>query len=178
MFIGLMENYDRTMELQKLAEDSSGQLMEASEKKANSLEGQLNKLQNAWANLYQSMLNSDFTKGAVSGLTDLVNGISKVTKVIKPVLIPALGAATGAMVAFNIATQGFSGSIAGQFIDKIYNMGTSLKALAVSLGTTKLAMIGLAGIIGGVALAAISHFIQKGQEKKEMLEGMTQAIDD
>ena len=177
-FIGLMENYDRTMELQKLAEDSSGQLMEASEKKANSLEGQLNKLQNAWANLYQSMLNSDFTKGAVSGLADLVNGISKVTKVIKPVLIPALGAATGAMVAFNIATQGFSGSIAGQFIDKIYTMGTSLKALAVSLGTTKLAMIGLAGIIGGVALAAISHFIQKGQEKKEMLEGMTQAIDD
>ena len=173
-----MENYDRTMELQKLAEDSSGQLMEASEKKANSLEGQLNKLQNAWANLYQSMLNSDFTKGAVSGLADLVNGISKVTKVIKPVLIPALGAATGAMVAFNIATQGFSGSIAGQFIDKIYTMGTSLKALAVSLGTTKLAMIGLAGIIGGVALAAISHFIQKGQEKKEMLEGMTQAIDD
>ena len=178
MFIGLMENYDRTMELQQLAEDSSGQLMEASEKKANSLEGQLNKLQNAWANLYQSMLNSDFTKGAVSGLADLVNGISKVTKVIKPVLIPALGAATGAMVAFNIATQGFSGSIAGQFIDKIYTMGTSLKALAVSLGTTKLAMIGLAGIIGGVALAAISHFIQKGQEKKEMLEGMTQAIDD
>ena len=177
-FIGLMENYDRTMELQQLAEDSSGQLMEASEKKANSLEGQLNKLQNAWANLYQSMLNSDFTKGAVSGLADLVNGISKVTKVIKPVLIPALGAATGAMVAFNIATQGFSGSIAGQFIDKIYTMGTSLKALAVSLGTTKLAMIGLAGIIGGVALAAISHFIQKGQEKKEMLEGMTQAIDD
>ena len=177
-FIGLMENYERTMELQQLAEDSSGQLMEASEKKANSLEGQLNKLQNAWANLYQSMLNSDFTKGAVSGLADLVNGISKVTKVIKPVLIPALGAATGAMVAFNIATQGFSGSIAGQFIDKIYTMGTSLKALAVSLGTTKLAMIGLAGIIGGVALAAISHFIQKGQEKKEMLEGMTQAIDD
>ena len=76
-FIGLMENYSRVEELQTKAENSSGKLMEASEKKANSLEGQLNKLQNAWYNLYETMLNSGLAKGGVSILTKVINAIAE-----------------------------------------------------------------------------------------------------
>ena len=68
MFIGLMENYGRVEELQRKAENSSGALMEASEKKANSLEGQLNKLQNAWYRLYEAMLGSGVAKGGVQAI--------------------------------------------------------------------------------------------------------------
>lgn len=178
MFMNIMENYNGILELQGLAHENVGALMEASDKRAESLQGRIDVLTDSFNRLFSSFMNSEGLKGSITLLDGLLQGIIKVTEAMQGKWTFAIGAATTAMIAFNIATGNFSGSIAGKFINKIYSMGTSLGALATSLGTAKLAMVGLAGVLGGVALAAISHFIKKGQEKKEMLEGMTQAIDE
>ena len=173
-FIGLMENYDRTMELQQIAENSSGKLMEASEKKAESLEGRLNKLQNAWTNLYQSMLNSDFTKGAISGLTDIINGVSKVTKVIKSTLIPTLTLATAAWVAYKIAmieaSGGFMtfGGMVAPLIGKLTTLKTTLIATTQAILGSATAMTVLGGAVAGLAVFGIAY--NYGKKLQEQMD--------
>ena len=173
-FIGLMENYDRTMELQQIAENSSGKLMEASEKKAESLEGRLNKLQNAWTNLYQSMLNSDFTKGAISGLTDIINGVSKVTKVIKSTLIPTLTLATAAWVAYKIAmieaSGGFVtfGGMVAPLIGKLTTLKTTLIATTQAILGSATAMTVLGGAVAGLAVFGIAY--NYGKKLQEQMD--------
>ena len=172
--IGLMENYDRTMELQQIAENSSGQLMEASEKKAESLEGRLNKLQNAWTGLYQSMLNSDFTKGAISGLTDIINGVSKVTKVIKSTLIPTLTLATAAWVAYKIAmieaSGGFVtfGGMVAPLIGKLTTLKTTLIATTQAILGSATAMTVLGGAVAGLAVFGIAY--NYGKKLQEQMD--------
>ena len=103
-FIGLMENYSRVEELQTKAENSSGQLMEASEKKAESLEGKLNQLQNAWYRLYEAMLNSGTAKGGVEVITKGINGLAKAVENLH-IILPAV---TASALVFKAAINGWT----------------------------------------------------------------------
>ena len=176
-FINIMENYNGILDLQGKAHENVGALMEASNKRAESLQGRIDVLKDSFNRLFATFMNSQGLKSGVTLLDDLLQVIIKIAEVMQGKWAFAIGAATTSLIAFNIALKGSDSWIA-KFIDNIYDMGVKLGTLATTLGTAKLALLGFVGILGGVAVAAIAHFVKKGQEKKEMLEGMTQAIED
>ena len=176
-FINIMENYNGILDLQGKAHENVGALMEASNKRAESLQGRIDVLKDSFNRLFATFMNSQGLKSGVTLLDDLLQVIIKITEVMQGKWAFAIGAATTSLIAFNIALKG-SDSWVAKFIDNIYDMGVKLGTLATTLGTAKLALLGFVGILGGVAVAAIAHFVKKGQEKKEMLEGMTQAIEE
>ena len=181
-FIGLMENYERTMQLQQLAEDSSGKLMEASEKKANSLEGKLNQLQNAWYRLYEAMLNSGTAKGGVEVITKGINGLAKAVENLQ-IILPAV---TASALVFKAAINGWTivdqikwiGMLAGQALTGLISKLGLATAAANGLN---LAMLGLKtlgiGAIIGVGIYAITNLIKKNREAQESFENLSGSVE-
>lgn len=79
-FIAMMQDYARTQELVQLAYDANGASAEQFAKTQESLESKLARLKNAWDEFLMGLTNSDLVKGAVDLLTNLLNGINKLTK--------------------------------------------------------------------------------------------------
>lgn len=174
-FISMMENYDRINYLMKEANNSQGAFFEASEKQAESLQGKTNELKNAWTELYQQLISSDFLKSGAESLTSLINGVSKLV-VSMDKLIPIIVGVTTALIALDVATNGGESAL-GKFTTKVVDMGKSLATTATTIGTAKAAMAGLIGLLAGAAVAAIGHFIGKAKEKEERLNNMADAMD-
>ena len=177
MFIGLMENYGRVEELQTKAENSSGKLMEASEKKANSLEGQLNKLQNAWYNLYETMLNSGLAKGGVSILTKVINAIAESLNkllIILPTVVVAWKTFTLALKGYTIF-DGIELGIMGAK-DALLKLTTNLGLATTAASGATVAMSALqavcAGLVVGGVAVGIGFLVNKLKETKEQMEGV------
>ena len=156
-FMSLMENYERVIELQGIAQESEGNMMEASEKYAESLTGKLNQLTNAKEKFYQTILNSDALKVGAQGLTDLLNSVTKVVEYMDGKWVTALGGATGALIAFKMAKDGLT------FGDFIKVLGTTILkfagleagAITATGALTALKSV-LLGIAGGAVLAVIT----------------------
>lgn len=72
-FIALMENYDRTMELVEVAEDSAGRSSEQFAKYQDTLEYKVTQLKNSWEALRLSFTNSDFFKDVIDKISSFVN---------------------------------------------------------------------------------------------------------
>ena len=79
-FIALMENYDRTLELIDIAQDSAGRSSEQFAKYQDTLENKVNRLRNSWEQLKLSFLNHEMFKNAVEGVNNLINAIGKMDK--------------------------------------------------------------------------------------------------
>lgn len=174
-FISMMENYERINELMDNANKSQGAFFEASEKQAESLQGKTNELKNAWTELYQQLISSDFLKSGAEMLTGLINGVSKMA-ISMDKLIPIIVGVTAALVALDVAANGGQSAL-GKFTTKVVDMGKSLATTATTIGTAKAAMAGLIGLLAGAAVAAIGHFIGKAKEKEERLNNMADAMD-
>lgn len=90
-FLALMEDYDRTMELVTVAQESEGKASDQFGKYQDTLENKINKLKNSWEQLRLSFANSDTFKNAVEGLTTIVNKIesldAKKLLALSPVII-------------------------------------------------------------------------------------------
>lgn len=180
-FIGMMDNYKRVEELAKTAKNSTGALMEASDKQAKSLEGRLNTLQNAWTRLYEAMINSGTAKGAVSGLTGAVNLLAKGMENLH-IILPAV---VTSVIAFKSAMYGASvGEFAGHIIDlgrkhlvslyqKLLTATGAVNGLALAM--TALKAVGIGVFVGGLVWA-VSKYIQKVQEAKITTEDLEDGI--
>jgi hypothetical protein len=70
-----MEDYERTMDLVTVAQESEGKASEQFGKYQDTLENKINKLKNSWEQLRLSFANSDIFKNAVESLTAIVNKI-------------------------------------------------------------------------------------------------------
>ena len=180
-FIGIMDNYKRVEELAKTAKNSTGALMEASDKQAKSLEGRLNTLQNAWTRLYEAMINSGTAKGAVSGVASAVNLLAKGMENLH-IILPAV---TASAIAFKAAMNGWSVAEQVRWIGSLAKEAlTNLIAkLTVATGATNLlslAMIGLKtagiGAIVGGCVWAISKYIKSMQDAKITTDDLADAI--
>ena len=75
-FIAMVSDYERTMQLMGYANDSAGASQEQFEKTMDSMEAKLNKLHNAWQAFTMGIANNTFVKGAVDGLTFLIDGVN------------------------------------------------------------------------------------------------------
>ena len=70
-----MEDYERTIDLVTVAQESEGKASEQFGKYQDTLENKINKLKNSWEQLRLSFANSDIFKNAVESLTAIVNKI-------------------------------------------------------------------------------------------------------
>lgn len=180
-FIGIMDNYKRVEELAKTAKNSTGALMEASDKQAKSLEGRLNTLQNAWTRLYEAMINSGTAKGAVSGLASAVNLLAKGMENLH-IILPAV---TASAIAFKAAMNGWSvaeqvqwiGSLAKEALTKLIAKLTAATGATnlLSLAMTGLKTAGIGAIVGG-CVWAISKYIKSVQDAKITTDDLANAI--
>lgn len=75
-FIAMMDNYDRTMELVDTAYDSAGKSSEQFAKYQDTLEYKLNQLRNTWEQFRVQFFNSDFFKGVIDSLNELLNRLN------------------------------------------------------------------------------------------------------
>ena len=71
----LMANFDTARDVLKTSAESAGSAMAEHEKYMKSIEARLNTLKASWQSLSQSFLSSNFLKGAINGITKLVNAL-------------------------------------------------------------------------------------------------------
>ena len=137
-FIAMVGNYDRTMELMEYANESAGASQEQFNKTLDSFEAKMNKLQNAWQQFTMSIANNTFVKGAVDGVTlvldtvnELINTLSGGNGVVKSFL-SLFTAFTGLKVAGRVI-NGLIGGLGGM-LDPATKGGFGAGARAGALG--------------------------------------------
>jgi TP901 family phage tail tape measure protein len=77
-FIAMMSDYQRTLELTGIANNSAGASTEQFNKTLDSLEAKVNQLKNAWNEFLMNIANNSLIKGTIDVLTWLLNTINKV----------------------------------------------------------------------------------------------------
>ena len=109
-FIAMVGNYDRTMELMEYANESAGASQEQFNKTLDSFEAKMNKLQNAWQQFTMSIANNTFVKGAVDGVTLVLDTVNE--------LINTLSGGNGVVKSFLSLFTAFTGlKVAGRAIN-------------------------------------------------------------
>lgn len=78
-FLAMMNDYEGLQETLGYAMDSEGASQEQFNKTLDSLASKLNNLSNAWTRFSTGIMNSDFIKGAVDILTDVLNIVNDIT---------------------------------------------------------------------------------------------------
>ena len=78
-FIAMMANYDRTMELVEMANNSAGASQQQFEKTLDSMQSKLDRLKNAWNEFTMGLANNSVIKAVVDALTGLLNVINKIS---------------------------------------------------------------------------------------------------
>ena len=149
IFRAMMDNYNKALQLEQDALDSNGTAMEINEKRADSINGKLEKLSATMTQLYSDALPEE----AIEGMLDFATSIANV--------VDNLGLLQGAIAALGVAggSQVF-GSIASNW-SKLLTAVTS--------------PIGIASFAVGGAVAAISAY-RKSVE--EMVQSAKQAGDE
>lgn len=179
-FIAMMSNYERTVELMDYANNSAGASNEQFEKTMESLEAKLNKLKNAWDQFLMGITNNSIIKGAVDGLTSildktnsLINTLSRGNGVIKSAL-SLLTAFMGMKMAGRLANRGIG--LLGGLIDPNSTGRQGFKQGAIKQGTTGAAQ---AKAISDPIVQAVNRIYNqltgKGAEKPILDRGNWQA---
>lgn len=77
-----MSDYDRTLELVNVAQNSQGRANEQFAKYADTVEYRVNKLKNAWEEFRTSLIDSDIVKGILTATKTILSFISQLTNSI------------------------------------------------------------------------------------------------
>lgn len=91
-FMVLMQQYSKAQEYMQIADDASGTSMEKYSAYTNSLEGKLEGLKSTFESLSNTVLDSDALKGFVSGGTEVLGLIDKLTNSLGVMGTVAVGA--------------------------------------------------------------------------------------
>ena len=178
-FVGIMENYQRVLELQKQAENSQGAMMKASEIQAESLSGKLNTLTNSMTLFYESILTSDTAKGIVEFGTTAIDSLRAVVEFMEGKWMTAISGVVTSLATFEVAKRSIT---AGGFISWIKN------AVKLVLGfeqSVRLATVGtvawrsaLAGIGASIVVYAISKVAEHIKNVKESIENVSSTTEE
>ena len=173
-----MKSMSQQQELYNKAMKSGGALEEANAVKAESIDGKLNKLNNTMKQMWSSFINSDMLKGAIDGLTTLIEKFGN--------LPTTIGLATTALLVFKgKAITTFLSSLPAM-ISQIVAYQTALGAtstatalLAHSMNSLKMAFMsnpfGLLGIAIGLAVTQISMLKTSLDEVAEGIDKMKES---
>ena len=142
-FIAMVGDYDRTLELMDYANNSAGASQEQFNKTLDSFEAKMNKLQNAWQQFTMGIANNTFVKGAVDGITLVLETVND--------LINTLSGGNGVVKSFLSLFAAFTGlKFAGQAVNGL------IRGLGGMLDPTKKGSFGL-GMPGGTSNANVNR---------------------
>lgn len=119
----LINNIDNAIAMEEAAMDSAGSAAEENAKRVDSLQGRLNQLTTAFQAISNSALDSDFLKGAVSGVTAFVDSLGKLIDTVG--LLPTIASVAAAALSFkdigitSIDKQTNSFKLFGKTIDEV-----------------------------------------------------------
>ena len=177
-FVSLMEDYDRVMELQQKATLSTGAMMEAVNRQGETLEMVTNRLSNSMGELYASLIDSEGLKGVIKLVDGIVTAFTKLNDFVGGGLLPTLGMLSGALIALKLDLSALTGQgIISGAITLFNQLSTALAGLAVKAGLAKIAMGGLIGLLGGLAIAGIGKLIQHFTQTTTSAEDAMESID-
>ena len=173
-FIAMMEDYDRTMELVTTAQDSAGRSEEQFAKYQDTLGYKINQLKNSWEQLRTTFLDSSIYKGAIDGITSIVNKIQNLD--FKKLLVSV------------IAVTPIIKSLIQNFISGISNAGSELQKAGQLIG--KKITEGIGSVSSGIAskfikfdpkeiapsVEAVKKKLDEIQKKKEEIQTKKMSI--
>lgn len=90
-FIAMMENYDRTLELTEISQNSAGLSAKQLEKAQESLETSTNRLKSSFQELTATWIKVGFFKGAIDGANNFVQMLNKIPMPMQAVIIGLSG---------------------------------------------------------------------------------------
>lgn len=149
IFISMMDNYDKALQLEQDALGASGTAMKINEKRADSINGKMEKLSATMTQLYSDVLPEE----AIEGMLDFATSVADV--------VDSLGLLQGAIAALGVA----GGS---QVVSMLASNWTSLVSAIMSPW-------GIASLATGGVVAAISAY---RQSVEEMVKSARQAGDE
>ena len=172
----ILDNYDRIADLQKTAETSEGTLMEASQKKAESLEGALNRVKNTLGELYGVLLDSGTINDTLGTVDNLLKGLVEVLEFMDGKWLVTFAAATGALITFKAAMMGAS---VGQYLKflgmlALEHIGLTGAINATAVATTAL-KVAMGGFVVGAVVAGISALVSHFNQVQEKMENISEA---
>lgn len=85
-FIAMMEDYDRTLELVNIAQNSAGIGARQLEKSQESLESSINRLKSSFQELASTYIKAGWIKNIIEGVNSLVNLFNKIPVIFQPVV--------------------------------------------------------------------------------------------
>ena len=92
-FIAMLEDYDRTLELTDIAQNSAGTGADQLAKSMESIESSVNKLKSSWQEFYSYFISNDMIKGIVDlgntilGVLNSIASVPYLGKVITPIIV-------------------------------------------------------------------------------------------
>lgn len=99
-FIAMMEDYDRTLELTEIAQNSAGLGARQLAKSQESIETSVNRLKSTWQEFYSSLIKS----GMIKGVLELANGVLSLVNYLND-FSPLLGTIVAALAIWAVKTQ-------------------------------------------------------------------------
>lgn len=163
VFASLMSNFDTAREALETSLNSSGSAMKEHEKWSQSLEAQLLKLKAAWQGLSQAFLSSDFLKGALNVVIELVDGLAKLIDTVGavPALLTVFAGFKGLKTVFSTINNGGNlkelGNIFGLLQKSFPGITGSVKKLTTYLREMSLASGGAGSALGGLMSLILQH---------------------
>ena len=167
-FIAIMESMNRQQNIYNKTQTDTNSLYDAQQKYAQSLEGKIGSLKATYETFIGKMMNSDFTKGAVTGLTELIKNFGNMPTII--------GVATSALLLFKgqALTTMISDLIAvtaGESAMSVATIGLSsaFNTLKVAIATNPLGLlaVGITAIIG--VMDVLGNSTEKTKQKIDEL---------
>lgn len=178
-----MKSMSQQQELYNKAMESGGALEEANAVKAESIDGKLNKLNNTMKQMWSSFIKSDMIKGAVDGLTTLIEKFGKLSTILAVVTTAFLVFKGKALLTGTKAIAGYISSLVslvsteGLVATATSELGVAFNSLGKVIASNPLGVVAvvLTTIIGLVNSLPTS--IEKLNEISESVEKTKQSLE-
>lgn len=170
-FQAIMNNYESIAQLAQEANQADGELMEANEKRVESLDGKLNQLRTTVEKAYSSFLNSEAVIGAIEGIDNALQWMMEHSETVVAIVIALGGAWMG------IKWGSIVNSL-GSVIEQIILMGTESAIATGAVAALQGALLALGGaaVIGAIVLVCkkIQEIIPNADRAREALNNLTE----
>ena len=179
----LLSNWQNVEAAVKSATEAEGSAARENAKYVDSIQGRLDKLTTAWQSFANTFMESDFLKGAISGLTKFVELIEKLVDSLGSIGTLSLGVGifslikSGGLKAFIKSFSAFS-----TFIPTFGTLGEKIKGVGLAIGDAgrfaKKSMGSFSSLATGVgiaitALSLIYNWYKKNKEEQAKLRQET-----
>ena len=170
-FQAIMNNYESIAQLAQEANQADGELMEANQKRVESLEGKLNQLRTTVEKAYSSFLTSEAVIGAIEGIDNALQWMMEHSETVVALVIALGGAWMG-------TKWGSIVNSLGSVIEQIILMGTESAIATSAVAALKGGLIALGGaaVIGAIVLVCkkIQEIIPNADRAREALNNLTE----